>query len=83
MEKHLHDIKPRKWFIAGLLSLIEPGLGQIYNGQGRKGILFLSFQMLVFPYISLLFDWAKLWQLFPAGYIKIQDLAPMFSRTDR
>lgn len=31
----------RKWWLAFLLSLIIPGLGQIYNGQTRKGILFI------------------------------------------
>jgi len=33
-------IKPRKWWAAGLFSLFIPGLGQIYNGQAKKGTLF-------------------------------------------
>jgi len=37
--------KPRKWWIAGLFSLIRPGLGQIYNGQASKGLTVL----LLFP----------------------------------
>jgi signal peptidase I len=31
--------EPRKWWLAGLMSLIKPGLGQIYNGQLNKAIL--------------------------------------------
>lgn len=30
----------RKWWAAGLLSYLVPGLGQIYNGQVTKGLLF-------------------------------------------
>ena len=35
---------PRNPIIAGLLSLVVPGLGQIYAGRGRKGawILFAA-----------------------------------------
>ena len=32
--------KPRNGFVAFLLSLFTPGLGQIYNGQPKKGIIF-------------------------------------------
>ena len=45
--------KPRKWWIAGLLSLIEPGLGQIYNGQARKGITILVLCLLLSPLMLL------------------------------
>ncbi|MEJ2200279.1 MAG: signal peptidase I [Desulfuromonadaceae bacterium] len=31
--------KPRKWWLAALLSLLKPGLGHIYNGQAGKGAL--------------------------------------------
>ncbi len=41
--------KPRKWWLAGLLSLFEPGLGQIYNGQGLKGLIFLVLPLIFFP----------------------------------
>jgi signal peptidase I len=41
--------KPRKWWIAGLLSLLEPGLGQLYNGQARKGLLILALPFLIIP----------------------------------
>lgn len=39
-------IKRRKRFLALLLSII-PGLGQIYNGQLRKGLVFLTIDLLV------------------------------------
>jgi signal peptidase I len=39
-------IKRRKPFSALLLSII-PGLGQIYNGQLRKGLVFLTIDLLV------------------------------------
>ena len=45
--------KPRKWWVAGLLSLFEPGLGQIYNGQARKGIFFLVLPLFFLPVMSL------------------------------
>lgn len=32
--------KPRKWYLALLASLAVPGLGQMYNGQLAKGIVF-------------------------------------------
>lgn len=47
------DNKPRRWWIAGLLSLIEPGLGQIYNGQARKGIIFFLIPLLLLPGLLL------------------------------
>ena len=43
--------KPRKWWLAGLLNLFEPGLGQIYNGQARKGIIFLALPLFFLPAI--------------------------------
>ena len=36
-----------------MLSLFEPGLGQIYNGQPRKGLIFLVLPLLVMPTIFL------------------------------
>jgi signal peptidase I len=44
--------KPRKWWLAGLLSLFEPGLGQIYNGQARKGICILFLPLLFLPIVT-------------------------------
>ena len=32
--------KPRRWWLAGLLSFLVPGLGQVYNGQETKGLFF-------------------------------------------
>lgn len=44
------QLKPRKWWIAGLLSMVQPGLGQIYNGQAKKGItLFFLQSFLAIP----------------------------------
>lgn len=40
--------KARKPFIAFLLSIFTAGLGQIYNGQPKKGVIFF-FLMLVLP----------------------------------
>lgn len=31
--------KKRYWWLAGLISIFCPGLGQIYNGKGRTGII--------------------------------------------
>ena len=36
----------RRMIVSGALSLIYPGLGQIYNGQRKKGLLFLAGQLL-------------------------------------
>jgi signal peptidase I len=39
----LEDIaikKRRRWWVAGLLSFIVPGLGQVYNGQETKGLFY-------------------------------------------
>ncbi len=33
---------PRNMFVAFLLSVLVPGLGQLYNGQARKGIIFFA-----------------------------------------
>ncbi len=34
------EMKKRRPLIAGLLSLLTPGMGQVYNGQGKKGIFY-------------------------------------------
>jgi signal peptidase I len=39
--------KPRNGFTAFFLSLILPGLGQIYNGQPKKGIIFFGLLLLI------------------------------------
>jgi signal peptidase I len=33
-------MKRRRWWLAGLLSYLVPGLGQVYNGQATKGLFF-------------------------------------------
>ncbi len=54
-------ISVRNPFIAGLLSLISPGLGQFYNGDTLKGLAFLlafvavSFSMVLPEYRTPLF----------------------------
>jgi signal peptidase I len=40
--------KPRNSFIAFLLSLLFPGLGQAYNGQPKKAVIFFGL-LLLFP----------------------------------
>ncbi len=44
--------KPRKWWLAALLSL-TPGLGHIYNGQGRKGFIILVLGNYILPLMLL------------------------------
>ncbi len=39
MNEKSKDLK-RRWWLAGLLSYILPGLGQVYNGQPLKGLFF-------------------------------------------
>src|SRR5690606_13897368 len=48
-------IHPRNAFIAFLLSVFTPGLGQIYNGQVKKGVVFFVLVLLV-PVIFGLFN---------------------------
>lgn len=32
--------RKRKWWIAGLLGFLVPGLGQVYNSQATKGLFY-------------------------------------------
>ena len=41
--------KPRKPWIAGILSLIQPGLGQVYNGEIRKALPIYIIPILLIP----------------------------------
>lgn len=41
--------KPRKPLVAGFLSLIQPGLGQVYNGEIRKALLIYLIPILLIP----------------------------------
>jgi signal peptidase I len=47
-------VKKRKPIIAFLLSVITPGLGQIYNGRFKKGIILYLILLLVFVALTLL-----------------------------
>ena len=38
----LAGVKPRKPWLAGLLSFLVPGLGQVYNGRTRRGLVLLG-----------------------------------------
>ena len=54
-------IATRKPWLAGLLSGIQPGLGQLYNGQPRKAILLALFPFLVIaPTVGSLMIYAPL-----------------------
>ena len=44
-------------FIAGILSLIVPGLGQIYNGRILAGIVWLLLALFVWGWTWGLFGW--------------------------
>ena len=53
-------LKDRKPFLAGLLSLLVDGLGQVYNGEAAKGVYFffiglgwLALALLVGPWLGL------------------------------
>jgi signal peptidase I len=35
-------VKPRQPWLAGLLSFLVPGLGQVYNGRTRRGLILLG-----------------------------------------
>lgn len=41
------NVVPRNPFFAFGLSILSPGLGQIYNGQPKKGVLLFSIQLLI------------------------------------
>lgn len=49
-------MKPRKPWLAGLLSLLATGVGQVYNGQWKKGAGFLLaelvFSLLMVPFFK-------------------------------
>jgi signal peptidase I len=45
--------KPRKCWIAGVLSLICPGAGHIYVGEARKAIAILALPLLLYPAMIL------------------------------
>jgi len=44
---------PRKPAVAALFSLVIPGLGQLYNGQVAKGIIFAAVFLLAFGFTTM------------------------------
>lgn len=44
-------------FIAGLLSFVVPGLGQLYNGRILAGILWFIFAVVLWPASGGLLGW--------------------------
>ena len=59
------NLKSKAW-IAALLSLLLMGLGQIYNRQFIKGILFLALEIYIIVFWTLPFRWA-MWGLTTLG----------------
>jgi signal peptidase I len=47
MLEHVAHLKPRSPLKAGALSLLAPGLGQLYNGQWRKALFFFLAEYLL------------------------------------
>lgn len=39
---NMAGVRPRKPWLAGLLSFLAPGLGQVYNGRTRRGLILLG-----------------------------------------
>lgn len=60
--------KPRKPWLAGLLSLIQPGLGQLYNGEIRKALIFYLLPLLLVP-AGILCIHAEFIRVFMATYM--------------
>jgi signal peptidase I len=50
----MDSLKKRKPILAFLFSLVTPGLGQIYNGQLKKGLFYLVGFLLVYVVFSFL-----------------------------
>jgi signal peptidase I len=68
----MNSLKKRKPILAFLLSLVTPGLGQIYNGQFKKGISYLVgiflFNM-VFSFLLLKFYGMILYLIIEVGFL--------------
>jgi signal peptidase I len=66
--------KRRNPFLAGLLSLLAPGLGQIYNGQGALGLIFFLISGGL-PILGGVFGWPRRF----VGLVALSLLAIIFS----
>ena len=72
------DSKMKRAILAGFLSWVSPGLGQLYTGSWRKALLFatfcfaplLSFSMYLIDVPLLLFVW---FAMFPIAFVPIID----------
>jgi len=67
----MDSLKKRKTILALILSLLTPGLGQIYNGQFKKGISYLVGFYLVyitFSFLLLAFHGMILYLLVTVGF---------------
>ena len=49
----MNTMKRRRPFTASMLSLITPGLGQLFNAQHGKAALFYACALLFYPTLSL------------------------------
>lgn len=60
-------ISPRQPWRAALMSLVLPGLGQLYNGEVNRAIwLFLGFALLSVPGLVMAALWLPAWATVPA-----------------
>jgi signal peptidase I len=66
--------KRRNPFLAGLLSLLAPGLGQIYNGQGALGLIFFLISGGL-PILGGVFGWPRRF----VGLVALSLVAIVFS----
>ena len=67
----MDGLKKRKRILALLLSIFTPGLGQIYNGQFKKGLSFLvGFDLvyLVFSFLLLTFHGVIFYLMVTMGF---------------
>jgi len=66
-------LKPKEPLVAVLLSLVYPGLGQIYAGAKKRGILFLSFStgitIITLSYVILPNTKLFFWMLLPVSFL--------------
>lgn len=73
--------KPRKPWIAGLLSLIQPGLGQVYNGEIRKALFIYLLPILLIPGLILCLR-SEFLRIFLASYALLGSVYYIFVFVD-